>query len=237
MLMMSSSVPFMKKVGMHYFIEGQQKFNKEMDRAMVDSLKEARKRFPKSDFVNNSLLAVANRSEPTMRKELVNELLDAPETPAEVRMFAQHLEKGTKPYEIGKPVEIRFKGLNGEQIDVAKMKGKVVLVDFWSTTCGPCIGQVPELKAIEAKYRDKGLQIVGINLDDKEEALRRFLKDKEIHWPQYFAGKGWANPIATRYGIFAIPTNWLIDKKGNLRSTEARFDLDRGVAELLAEAE
>jgi thiol-disulfide isomerase/thioredoxin len=235
LLMMSANVPFMKKVGMRYFVEGQQKFSDEMDRAMVDSLKAARKRFPNSEFVYTGLLAVADRSEPAMQKELVKELLDASETPADVRFFAEHLAKGTKPYQIGKPVEIRFTGLDGEEIDVAKMKGKVVLVDFWSTTCGPCIGQIPELKALDAKYGDKGLQIVGINLDEKESAVRRFLKEKELKWPQHFAGKGWANPIATRYGIFGIPTNWLIDRKGNLRETQARGDLDRVVGQLLAE--
>ena len=77
--------------------------------------------------------------------------------------------------------------------------------------------------------------VVAIALDYKETALRRFIKEKELPWPQHFDGKGWGNESAVRYGIFSIPTMWLVDKRGNLRATNARFDLERNAASLLGE--
>ena len=120
-------------------------------------------------------------------------------------------------------------------MDLAKLKGKVVLVEFWSTSCGPCIGEMPTLKAVYQKLHEQGFEVVGISLDDKESVLRRFIKEKELPWPQHFEGNGWENKFAVRYGIFSIPTMWLVDKAGKLRSTEARFDLERQVTSLLDE--
>lgn len=234
-LLMSSHVGFLKKIGMRFFTEGQRKFHKEMDAAGAEAILNIKERYPESDFLYAFLLSIAQRSETPLKQRLVDEILSSPAAPKDVRFFAEHLAKGTLPYEIGKPVEIRFTGLNGEEVDLAKMKGQVVLIDFWSTTCGPCIGQMPELKALYDKYREQGFRIIGINLDEKESALRRFLEKHEITWPQDFSGKGWASPLATRFGIFAIPANWLIDKQGNLRSTQARFNLDRTISRLLAE--
>ena len=120
-------------------------------------------------------------------------------------------------------------------MDLAKLTGKVVLVDFWSTTCGPCIAEMPTVKAVHEKFHDRGFEVVAVSLDDKESALRRVIKEKELPWPQHFDGKGWENQFAVRYGIFSIPTTWLVDKRGNLRDTNARFGLERRIASLLAE--
>jgi hypothetical protein len=65
--------------------------------------------------------------------------------------------------------------------------------------------------------------------------LRRFLKEKELPWPQHFDGKGWENKFALQYGIFAIPTTWLVDKRGNLRDTQARVDIEKRIQSLLDE--
>ena len=79
--------------------------------------------------------------------------------------------------------------------------------------------------------------MVAISLDDKESALRRFIKDKALPWPQHFDGKGWENKFALQYGIFSIPTMWLVDRRGNLRVTDMRFDLERRIKPLLDEQE
>lgn len=86
-----------------------------------------------------------------------------------------------------------------------------------------------------SKLHDQGFEVVAISLDDKESALRRFISEKELPWPQHFDGKGWENQFAVRYGVFGIPTMWLVDKRGNLRDTNARFNLERRVTELLEE--
>jgi peroxiredoxin len=234
-LLMASNIDLMKKLGMKFFVEGQPKFHEEMDQTMVDGLRKARKRFPKSAFIYTGLLGVAERSKPAMQKELATEIVDAEAAPPAVRANARHLLNGTKPYEVGKPLDIQFKALDGREVDLARLKGKVVLVEFWATDCGPCVAEMPEVKKVYQKFHDQGFEIVAISLDDKASALREFIKEKELPWPQHFDGKGWENRFAMQYGIFSIPTMWLVDRSGNLRISNARGNLEGRVEELLAE--
>ena len=135
---------------------------------------------------------------------------------------------------IGKPVDIQFTSIDGKKVDVSKMKGKVVLIDFWATWCGPCVAELPNVKRAYEKLHPKGFEIVGISLDSKESALRRFVKKEEMPWPQYFDGKGWNNSISKKHGIRSIPAMWLVDKEGNLADLNARSNLEGKVEELLA---
>ena len=138
---------------------------------------------------------------------------------------------------MGKPLDIRFTALDGREVDLAQLTGKVVLVEYWSTTCGPCIAELPAVKAAYEKFRERGFEVVAISIDDKESALRRFIKEKGLPWPQHFDGKGWENKFALQYGVFSIPTMWLVDKCGNLRATDVRFDLEQRIKSLLDEQE
>jgi peroxiredoxin len=94
---------------------------------------------------------------------------------------------------------------------------------------------MPAVKAVYEKLHDRGFEVLGISLDDKEGALRRFLQEKALPWPQHFDGKGWQNRFAVQYGIFSLPTMWLVDKRGILRDTNARGDLERRAGALLQE--
>lgn len=122
----------------------------------------------------------------------------------------------------GDTLEIKFKALDGREVDLAAMKDKVVLVDFWATWCGPCIGELPNVKANYEKYHAKGFEIIGISLDDDKAKLEAFVKKENIPWAQSFSGEGWQDPIASKYGIKGIPAMFLIGKDGKVAAANAR---------------
>ena len=136
---------------------------------------------------------------------------------------------------LGKPVVIKFKALDGREVDLTKMKGKVVLIDFWATWCGPCVAEIPNLKKTYAKLHKKGFEIVGISLDSSEQKLTDYVNKNSMGWPQYFDGKGWNNTLAKEYGISSIPAMWLVDKNGKLVDMNARGGLEGKIEELLTE--
>jgi peroxiredoxin len=116
------------------------------------------------------------------------------------------------------------KGLEGESIDLVKYKGKVVLIDFWATWCGPCIAELPHVLDAYEEYHAKGFEIVGISLDNDETALRAFIKKRGMLWPQLFDGKGWDSKLATRYGVASIPATYLLDRDGRIAAKDLRGD-------------
>ena len=135
---------------------------------------------------------------------------------------------------LGKAPDIKFTATDGTKVDLSKMKGKVVLIDFWATWCGPCVAEIPNVKKTYDKLHSKGFEIIGISLDSNEDKLTQFIKKKDMPWPQYFDGKGWKNEISKKHGIRSIPAMWLIDKEGNLVDKKARSDLEEKVERLLA---
>lgn len=134
-----------------------------------------------------------------------------------------------------KPLDLKFKAVDGREVDLAKMQGKVVLIDFWATWCGPCVAELPNVLKAYKELHPKGFEIVGISLDSNKDKLEAFVKEKGMEWPQFYDGKGWQNEISTKYGINSIPAMWLVNKKGMVVSTNARGTLEETVTKLLAE--
>ena len=135
-----------------------------------------------------------------------------------------------------KPIELQFTATNGKDVDLALMRGKVVLVQFWASADGPSMAEMPNVISTYRQLHPKGFEIVGISLDQDKDAMQVTMKKHGMEWAQYFDGAGWKNKISSGFGIESIPAAWLIDKKGRLRETGLRGEaLGQAVAKLLAE--
>jgi thiol-disulfide isomerase/thioredoxin len=131
------------------------------------------------------------------------------------------------------PLDLKFTALDGTAVDLSKLRGKVVLVDFWATWCGPCRAETPNVVAAYQKYHGMGFEIVGISLDQDKDAVQKYVADNKMPWPQYFDGKGWDSLIGKRFGIDSIPAMWLVGKDGKVVTQDASDDLDGRVGKLL----
>jgi len=185
----------------------------------------------KNETANSALMRLADSAEPAQAKAYLKRVIE--NTAGRLAEAAKGKLKNMEA--LGNPVAIAFEAVDGRKVDVAKMKGKVVLIDFWATWCGPCVAELPNVKKTYAKYHKKGFEIVGISLDSNKGKLTNFVEDNDMPWPQQFDGKGWKNQYAVEFGIQGIPAMWLIDKKGNLVDMKARTGLEAKVEKLLGE--
>jgi len=108
------------------------------------------------------------------------------------------------------------KDIEGKPLSIAKFKGKIVLVDFWATWCGPCVAELPNVLEAYKKYHDKGFEIIGVSLDKEEAVFKAFIAEKGMTWSHYFDGLGWNSKLGKKYGIESIPTTFLLDREGKV---------------------
>ncbi len=202
-------------------------------------IRSIQKDFPDRPEVYGALLEIAQGIGGENGIAITKEV-DASKAPDEFKKMAagaraEILAEQKKTERVGKPLDLKFTAVDGRAVDVSAMKGKVVLIDFWATWCGPCIGELPNVLAAYERLHPKGFEIVGISFDQEKDTLESFVKKRGMGWAQYFDGEGWGNKFGKEFGIRGIPSMWLIDKKGNLRDLEARDGLTAKVEKLLAE--
>ena len=118
-------------------------------------------------------------------------------------------------FSIGKPaLAFERQTTDGKTVSFpSSYKGKVVMLDFWATWCGPCMGEVPNLTKVYEKYHGKGFEILGISLDQPNaiEKVATVTKANNMTWPQVYDGKFWSAEVAKMYAVDSIPRAYLVD--------------------------
>ena len=124
---------------------------------------------------------------------------------------------GTEKVEIGAPAPpYATVALNGDSVSLASLRGKVVLFNIWATWCHPCRDEIPELRQIHAKYKDRGLELVGVSVDadGTDDAIKGFMDEFRMTYPV------WRDPderVSARFLTIGVPATYLIDRDGILR--------------------
>lgn len=210
-----------------------------MFQAYVEGATAMQKEFPNSEVPNEILLeliqmATRDGSESGLKK--AQPLIDAVVKGNASDELKEHAQMMTRRFTfVGKTIDVKFKAVDGREVDFSKWRGKVVLIDFWASWCRPCMMEMPRLKEAYEKWHGKGLEVVGISLDQNKTEMDRAISRTGIPWPIHFEANGEQNRFAKEFGIMPIPEFWLIDKKGVLRNREARANLEEEIEKLIAE--
>ncbi len=112
--------------------------------------------------------------------------------------------------------------LDGTPISVSDYRGKMLVLNFCAKWCGFCAPEIPYLKKVYEEHHDKGLEVIGVSLDENEAELCEFIDAHDIPWPNIFDGKGWESDLARYFGINSVPSQWLIDRDGTIISVGTR---------------
>tara|TARA_B100000497_G_scaffold109290_1_gene127951 strand:- start:1143 stop:2285 length:1143 start_codon:yes stop_codon:yes gene_type:complete len=112
--------------------------------------------------------------------------------------------------------EIKLKTPEGDSLALSSLRGKVVLIDFWASWCGPCRKENPHVKAIYEKYKDKGFEIYGVSLDSKEASWKAAIQKDALTWKHVSDLGGWKSSAAKLYQVRSIPATFLLDKEGRI---------------------
>jgi thiol-disulfide isomerase/thioredoxin len=135
---------------------------------------------------------------------------------------------------VGKTISLRGKAIAGEAVDLSKLRGKVVVIHYWATTCEPCKVDIAQLKELQTKYGKDSFALVGISLDHTAQELVDYLKRNKLPWPQLFEPGGLDSRYANEMGILTLPTMLLIDDKGKVVNRGVHItELDNELKSLL----
>ena len=131
-------------------------------------------------------------------------------------------------------MEIALPSVSGDTIRLSSLKGKIVLLDFWASWCGPCRISNKQLVKIYPKFKEKGFEIFSVSLDVNKKSWTKAISKDKISWLQVVDDGGWDAQTAIQWRINAIPTSFLIDKDGKLVAMDLEAkDLEKQLKDML----
>ena len=155
-------------------------------------------------------------------------------TSRDVLMFHDLVSKSMALAEGQEAPEINLPDVNGNDLALSSLRGKVVLIDFWASWCGPCRKEMPNVVKAYTKFKDKGFEIYGISLDQTKEKWLEAIKADGITWPQVSDLKYWECEAARLYNVQGIPFTVLLDKEGKILAKNLRGeDLEKAIEKAL----
>lgn len=143
---------------------------------------------------------------------------------------------GAQPKQGQMAAEIALPSAAGDTIRLSSLKGKVVLLDFWASWCGPCRVANKGLVKLYDKFGKKGFEIYSVSLDEEKEAWVKAIKKDKISWLQVIDKGGWETPTASIWRVSALPTSYLIDKEGRMVAMDLEGkDLEKALKDMLGD--
>ena len=112
--------------------------------------------------------------------------------------------------------EISLPGVKDNTISLSSLKGKVVLIDFWASWCGPCRAAIPNVIKLYNKYNTQGFEVFGVSIDSKKVDWLKAIANDKIKYTQVMDKDGWNSTVAEKYGVYSIPSTFLLDKTGKV---------------------
>lgn len=171
-------------------------------------------------------------NQPKTKEEL---LVDARRLTTDEELKARIADDLLRISLVGSEVQAQAPAADGGAIDLAEYRGKVVLLAFFARWSPPSMDSITAIEAASKRFSGDRLQAIGVSLDESKNELSQVIHEHHVTWPIAFDGKGWDGKLVRSLGINALPTVWLIDEKGRLRSLNAMENLVPMINQLLEE--
>jgi len=169
---------------------------------------------------------------PTQKRALLNQALQLTSEDALKHRIADDFKRLDA---LGQPLDLRLETLQGKTLKLSSLRGNVVVLIFWSAASPPCLLWMRDFRLAYENFPKGGLQVVLVSLDEDRKDLDERVEALQANWPVHFDGKGWNSPVARSLGINALPTVWILDKKGVVRTINARSNYETWIRQLQRE--
>ena len=169
---------------------------------------------------------------PNQKRDLLEEALRLTDEEPLKRRIADDLKRLDL---LGKPLDLKMTALGGGEIEIANLRGYVVVLIFWAVDSPHSLLWMRDFRSSWETLPKDQIRVITVSLDENQKSLESRLRQLRANWPTHFDGLGWQSPVARSSGINALPSVWILDKKGILRTINARSGYETWIRELLRE--